>query len=319
MASPGNPAETRAYIIERLVGDTGEPELVIASARAMAERAVSGILDGLVAAFGAAPAVEVKAVETARFADARPTSPAAHALVVAASTSSPDALVIQLDPPGVALLVSTLFGGDPDLPVAPIERPLSPTEIDVATTAFGVVASVLNGSGSRSLDIKLPLPAAVTGPDITRLVLRDGPAARIDFVLKTNASSGLISVFMPQRVLLKHRSEAGHEAVERAAEWRARFNDEVMRSNVSLEATMPLSQLTLGDIASLQAGDIVALDEGAQAEVKLASRGQVLFVCEFGRLGQNYTVRVRHAYDAGQDFMDGLMPAEIGEALRRVS
>ena len=74
MASPGNPAETRAYIIERLVGDTGEPELVIASARAMAERAVSGILDGLVAAFGAAPAVEVKAVETSRFADATTSS-----------------------------------------------------------------------------------------------------------------------------------------------------------------------------------------------------------------------------------------------------
>jgi flagellar motor switch protein FliM len=31
-------------------------------------------------------------------------------------------------------------------------------------------------------------------------------------------------------------------------------------------------------------------------------------VCEFGKLGANYTVRVRHPYDAGQQFIDGLFP-----------
>ncbi|RVC06359.1 flagellar motor switch protein FliM, partial [Mesorhizobium sp. M7A.F.Ca.CA.002.15.2.1] len=38
------------------------------------------------------------------------------------------------------------------------------------------------------------------------------------------------------------------------------------------------------------------------------------FVCEFGKLGQNYTVRIRQPYDAGQDFIDGLMPAAAGRA-----
>ena len=32
MTSPASPAETRAYIIERLVGETGEPDHVIEAA-----------------------------------------------------------------------------------------------------------------------------------------------------------------------------------------------------------------------------------------------------------------------------------------------
>ena len=44
MSSPASPAETRAYIIERLVGETGEPDHVIEAARALAERAIPAML-----------------------------------------------------------------------------------------------------------------------------------------------------------------------------------------------------------------------------------------------------------------------------------
>ena len=38
MASPASPAEMRAYIIERLVGETGEPDRVTDAARGAVER-----------------------------------------------------------------------------------------------------------------------------------------------------------------------------------------------------------------------------------------------------------------------------------------
>jgi flagellar motor switch protein FliM len=80
-----------------------------------------------------------------------------------------------------------------------------------------------------------------------------------------------------------------------------------MRSAVTLDATMPLSRLTLGQIAGFAPGQVIELDEGAQVNARLRARDRTLFVCEFGKLGQNYTVRIRHPYDAGQDFIDGLM------------
>jgi flagellar motor switch protein FliM len=305
MTSVASPADTRAYIVERLVGDTGEPDYVIEAARALAERTIAAIVTGLQAAIGTVFAIELKSVALARFAAAKPAAPTGSALTVAASTSSPDAMIMLLDPACVATVITAVFGGDPDLPLMPIERELSPTEIDVATSVFSVVAESFNGSGSRSFQLRFPIERAITGAELAKLILRDGPGVRMDFEIANGVASGLLVVTMPQRVLLKHR---GNKQEGGDSEWTARFNEEVMRSSVTIEATMPLARLTLGAIAGFKQGDLVELDEGAQEKAKISSRGQTLFVGEFGRLGQNYTVRVRQPYDAGQDFIDGLMP-----------
>jgi flagellar motor switch protein FliM len=132
---------------------------------------------------------------------------------------------------------------------------------------------------------------------------------RVVFSIATPASRGALSLTMPERVLLKHRGDTGQQSPEtaQAVDWRARFSEEVMRSTVTLDATMPLSRLTLGQIAGFAPGQVIELDEGAQVNARLRARDRTLFVCEFGKLGQNYTVRIRHPYDAGQDFIDGLM------------
>jgi flagellar motor switch protein FliM len=307
-ATQATPANPMAFILERLVGDTGEPDRVVDAARSLGERAVPAILDRLGEAFPGTFSVELKTVEVARFAEARPEDPTSHAMTVASSTSSPDAMLFLLDGAAIAVMVSSLFGGDLDMAVAPIARELSPTEIDVASTVFQLVAEVLNGSGSRAFDLKLPLAPPVTGIDLKKQVIRDGPAVRVDFAVFTPGGRGVLSVFFPQRVLLKHRGDAVANSGDKGNEWRSRFNDEVMRSSVALEAKMPLGKLTLGDVAGLRKGQVLELDAGASKGAVLSSRGKTLFVCEFGKLGQNYTVRVDRAYDAGQEFIDGLLP-----------
>lgn len=304
-----SPAETRAFIVERLVGDTGEPEQVIAAARALAERALPAIISGLQENMAISVAMEVAGVELVRFADALPMA-TNHALTVAASVSSPDALVLSVDNDALAVVVSTLFGGDPQMPAPPIERELSALETDVATMLFEQVAQAINGSGPRAFEFRLPLPLAITGTAMTRHKLRDGPGVRVTFSLATPSSRGSLVLTMPQRVLLKHRGDTGMAARGPVpeTEWRDRFSEEVMRSTVTLEAMMPLAQLTLGDLSGFEVGQVIELDETAQAQARLSARGKTLFICEFGKLGQNYTVRIKHAFDAGQDFMEGLMP-----------
>jgi len=266
------------------------------------------MMQGLEDKLAVAATVEVSRVELVRFTEARPAAEN-HAMTIGASASSPDALVLTADTEAIALVVSALFGGDPAEPAAPIARALSPLELDVATQVFEQVAQAVNGSGERAFDLKLPMPLAFTGAEMARHMLRDGPAVRITFSIATAASRGTIVLTTPQRVLLKHRGGTGAPAGEapQAADWRARFSEEVMRSTVTLEATMPLSRLTLGEIAGFAPGQVLDLDEDAHVHARLAARDRTLFVCEFGKLGQNYTVRIRHPYDAGQDFIDGLV------------
>lgn len=309
MTSVASPAETRSFIVERLVGETGEPDQVIGAARALAERAVPAIIAGLQQNMATSIALDVSAVDLIRFAEARPTA-TNHAMTIAASASSPDALVLSIDNAALAIVVSMLFGGEPQMAVEPIDRELSPLETEVATMVFEQVAQAVNGSGPRAFEFKLPLPLSLTGPEMTRHLLRDGPGVRVTFSMATPASRGTMALTMPQRVLLQHRGNGTPAAKEgsHSTEWRDRFSEEVMRSTVTLEATMPLRQLTLGDLSGLEEGMVIELDETAQSHAHLTARGKTLFVCEFGKLGQNYTVRIRHPFDAGQDFIDGLLP-----------
>ncbi len=275
----------------------------------MGTRALPLISDSLNAMLGSPLTVELKTVEVTHLSEAKAGAARNHAMIVASSPMSSDALVMLMDCEAIALLISAFFGGDPDLPVTPIERDLSPTEIDVATMVFQEVARSVNGWGARALDINFPLPTAISGTDLERRILRDGPAVRLIFAFSAGSAKGTLSLMMPQRVLMQRAGLSGTDAEQVAASgWRARISEEVMRSTVTLEATMPLGRMSLGDIAGLREGQIIELAETAQSSARLSARKKTLFLCEFGKLGQNYTVRINQPCDAGREFIDGLLP-----------
>jgi flagellar motor switch protein FliM len=306
MSAPASPAETRAYIIERLVGDTGEPERVIEAARALAERSLPLMLASLNAELAFSVNMEVKNVELVRFASARHDGSGHQAMTIVPSESSPDALIMIAEPDAIAIVLNALFGGDPEMPISPINRPLSPTETAIADTVFSKLAESVNGSGERAFNLRFPLPRPISGAEMAKQVVRDGPAVRVDLAVFNGAGSGTITMLMPQRVLVKHRGDALASSAN--ADFGAKFGEEVMRSSVRLEAVMPLTKLTLGQIASLREGQVIAIDAGAQSSALLSARNNTLFVCEFGKLGQSYTVRVSRPYDATRDLMEGLLP-----------
>lgn len=305
MGLPTTPAEMRAYIVERLVGEIGEPDRVTETARALIEGAVPAIVEGLKQRLAIDLSIEPTSIELSRMADARPEG-IGHAMTVGASGVAQEALVLSMDAEAVALIVSTLFGGDPGIAVASIGRDLSPTEAVVASRVFEQIAVALRETGARPLDVTLPIPRAICGEEIAKQVLRDGPGVRIVLAVSAAAGRGAITLTIPQRVLLKG-SAADPLETGPAPQWRQRFGEEVMRSGVELQATMPLGRMTLGQISNLRAGQVIEFEPDAQSHAKLSARQKTLFVCEFGKLGQNYTVRVRHTFDAGQEIMEGLV------------
>ena len=305
MSGTGSPADKRAFILERLVGETGEPDQIVETARDLAARSAPAITSGLESLLSFVVPVSLASVSLSRMADAKPPEGAASTLCVVASEISPDAVVLLLDTAAIGLFTTAMFGGDPDIRSTPSGRDLTPIELDVATLVFGQVVEAVNGSGARSLKLHVPPPAAIAGVDIDALQLRDGPAVRIEFLATSSAGVGRIVMTMPQRLMLKPRGEGG-AARTSGAGWGSRFGDEVIRSKVNLTATVPLARMTLGEIGRLVPGQIIELPSDAQSRTLLAAKDKSLFVCEFGRLGQNYTVRVRQPFDAAADLMDSV-------------
>lgn len=301
---PSTPAEMQAYIVERLVGDTAEPDRVLDCAEKLAGRVLRPFAEALNALLATPLSLELGGVKLARIADCGSLLAADGPLLVSASEpDAPDALLLVVDAGALALLVSAMFGGDPGLALPPIAREASAIEQDVAAAVLAELAQALNGSGG--LNLVLPLPAMVSGAAARKTAFRDGPAVRITLRLVSPAASGEIHLFVVQRVLLQRRD--GPSATGEG-EWGPRIGEEIMRSGVVLEAVMPMGRFTLGAIAAFAPGSVVPFEPGAQTEARLLVRGRTLYLCEFGRLGAQYTVRIREPFDAAQDFMDGLLP-----------
>lgn len=308
MAEATTPAGMQKLIVEKLVGATGATDKVMGASRSLAIRTVPLIAKSLNEGLTESVDFTLKSVEVARIVDIRPAPGGHHAMTVAPSAISADALLLLIDAGAIAVLVSALFGADPDLPTVPIERDLSPTELAVVNMVFQQMAVAVNGTGARSLDIRFPIPPAITGEELQKQLLRDGPAARLVFEVSTPTGKGTIELFMPHRVLLSHRADGGGVDRATAAKWGAHFGEEIMRSTVRLDAAIPMASMTLGELAALQPGQVLEMPQTAQAGTRLSAKDKTLFVCEFGKLGANYTVRVRYPYDAGQQFIDGLFP-----------
>jgi flagellar motor switch protein FliM len=307
MSSPANPAQTRSYIVERLIGASGATDQVTSIARIQAERALPIFLKSLKDSLSSLVEVEIKAIHIGRQGDMIQIAGSNGAMTVVASATSGDALVLAMDPAAIGIITNALFGGEPEMATL-IERGLSAIEIDVAALAFEKMAGAFNGSGTRSLNLKFPLSTPITGDELAKKIMRDGPSVRIHYSIFTSAGAGNLVLSMPQRVLLQHRGSAKGSEAAGIADWTERFSGQIMRSGVRLEATVPLARMTLSDIAALTEGQIIELPASAPSQTKLGARNKPLFVGEFGKLGQHYTIRISHPFDASQDFMDGILP-----------
>src|SRR5690606_25570093 len=159
-------------------------------------------------------------VRLARFAESRPPEGSFWAMSVAAADTSPDALLMTIEPDALSLTLSAPLGADDDLPLVPISRDLSPIEIDLAAQRCDIFARAFNGTGDRSLALRFPLPRPIVGAEIAKHVIRDGPAVAVTFEVRLGSNSGRVHVTMPQRVLAQHRGDGAANARGGAAAWR---------------------------------------------------------------------------------------------------
>lgn len=310
MALTEDPELMRALVVERLVGATGDPRKVSEAARSCAMRALPRVMEDLAEKLPSAIVVDLIDVEIVRLAELKPEPECCDALVVVPGEGSGDALTMRLNPAAISLLVGAMFGGNPELPTVPIDRPPSIIERDVTAIIFELFAKALNGKGVRSLGLRLEKPAVLAGQDFRRFVVRDGPGVRLRFSIGGEEAKGLLSAWMPQRLLLETREMGGEDQRQKntaAADWHNRFSDEVLRSSVRLKASIPLMKMPLGELASLHEGQVIEFGGGAQPEARLAVRDKTVFTCDFGKAGQQYTVRIKQPFDARKDVVEGLL------------
>ncbi|KQV68379.1 FliM/FliN family flagellar motor switch protein [Rhizobium sp. Root1220] len=211
----------------------------------------------------------------------------------------------------IITLMEHLLGATPDTIEQPADRLLSVIELELAVMVFekfaNVMRSAVNASGGFEPILEFP-HASETRPKPAD----DKPD---EFAVAINMSiklSGLISDFsliIPQAALLKTTVTAPKAKGQstQSSEWTAQMSEQVRRSQVTLEAKIRLQDLTLRTISRLAAGDVIPFHDSGDVRVDVSANSKELYVCEFGRSGENYTVRVKDTINSDDELIRHLM------------
>ena len=190
-------------------------------------------------------------------------------------------------------------------------RALSDIELDVSSILFAQFAESLKSA------IADPQPKAATAGQATQEQpepeegTEDTPCVMLTFQLRLGSVEAPFLVVLPQRPLLKSRiaeREDGKPAKPERPSWARQLTTQVSHSHVLLEARISLSELTLGEVARLETGDVLPFDDEGGVRTLLSAGGKELFWCEFGKAGNRYTVRVQEPHRREHELMKDIAP-----------
>lgn len=212
----------------------------------------------------------------------------------------------------VITLMESLLGGLPDTIDEPIQRPLSRIELDLSAMVFDKFASVLRSGVNAPGGFESTIETPRNGEDYSRV--DDGRddiyAATIRMSIKLGHVESEFMLLIPQKALLKTKvtmPKSKNQASRKGKEWSDQIAEQVRRSQVTLEARIRLEQLTLGIVSRLAVGDVIPFRDRGDISVDVSANGKEMYRCEFGRSGENYTVRVKDNYSTDDEILKHLM------------
>jgi flagellar motor switch protein FliM len=85
--------------------------------------------------------------------------------------------------------------------------------------------------------------------------------------------------------------------------WTQQITEQVHRSQVTLDARIRLESLTLETISKLAAGDVIPFMDSSDVHVEVSANGKDLYICEFGKSGENYVARVKDNINSDDELL----------------
>jgi flagellar motor switch protein FliM len=218
-------------------------------------------------------------------------------------------ILLATDAKFVISFAESLLGGMTDQGDA-TERAPTEIELDVSLVLFEQVVTALKsivGFGDAIGTTGRPFVGGDVAAD------EEGPAAHAALITLDATFGDLDAQFhllLPQTTVTKTAVSVTktEEAADspRQPEWAEKLREQVALSDVLLKARIRLEPLTLGALALLKPGDVLAFADEKEVEVNLDANGKDIYRCELGRSGDRYTVRLKAAKSLEADLLEFL-------------
>ncbi|MDX3926392.1 MAG: FliM/FliN family flagellar motor switch protein [Shinella sp.] len=298
-------------VLARLTGKLGDGATVSKLCGSLGEIFSEFLPDMLESELGFEVAVSYAGCESGRYGDLVKGLGSAFSYSDCSLRNWCDRFTVICDSPLVITLIENMLGAVGNSTEEPSPRPLSKIELDVASMMVERISSVLKTAVAGSDGFEPFIGTARNVED--RKAPDDGSdstfAALINMAVGIGPVLSTFSVIIPQAVLLKSNITPPKPAntPKTREEWREQLGEQVRRAKVTLEARIRLESQTLETISRLQAGDIIPFQESGEVRVEVNANGRDLYVCEFGRSGARYTVRVKDTYGSEDDILQHII------------
>jgi flagellar motor switch protein FliM len=211
----------------------------------------------------------------------------------------------------VFTLVEMLFGGDGAEPPLDEARALTGIEVQVAHFAFEQLGLALQGAFSMLGPSRFRFERSETRMDFAAAGRRSHPAVVARFILQALNRGGEMFVIVPQSALAQFRPVLSRKATRDSAAidpaWARKIGQEVGRTEVAVRAILESHDYTLGDIAGLHVGQVLAMPATLKSRVTVESNAQPLFLAYLGQADGYHTLCIDEPIDQEREFLNDML------------
>lgn len=305
MAFPSNPADMQAYILEQLTqrdDEVGELDILYDMLAKKLASILSAEVDAIAPDLMELQFVNHEVTTTkAALADAGDN----EAVALVGTSESSQVAIVRADPMAAAILLDASLGSSGEGGLAPMTGPLSPIEVDVFETNADRYVDAMAENGLISGEQQLLF--ACDG-NHARQEVSDFPAVSFSFKLIFGDHTGTLSILISDETLARGKPPAPSDQ-DNASNWQSNLKAGVMQMNINVAAVVNLPPMTLGQLGELKPGDVVEFPSEEPHEAAISVRAKTLFVGQFGRLGNRYTICVDRPAKSKKNIVDHIMSA----------
>lgn len=205
--------------------------------------------------------------------------------------------LMVFDPNLVFTLVDCFFGGDGRYHTKIEGRDFTATENRVLRIVLDQAFNDLRDAWSGLLKVQFEFLGAEVNPQFANIVSPSEVVVVSSFHIELESGAGDFHVTMPYTMLepMREQLDAGLQSDRGEVDerWLNALRSEIELAEVELVASLTEARITVGELVSLRAGDVIPFD--FPERVTVAAEGIPILRGRFGARGGNYAIKVEES------------------------
>jgi flagellar motor switch protein FliM len=184
--------------------------------------------------------------------------------------------VMELNPSLIFPMIELLLGGSGRQPVT-LTREITEIELKLLQSLFRIMLQDLKGAWRTIADLEFAIEAVETETHAFRVLAPQEAVVAIGIEMRIGEVTGMINLAIPSVILKMMRQKFDQQWTARKVETdparRAGILKKIRTAKIRLDATLPAHSISIRDLVSLEAGDVLMVDHPAKSLLTLTVNG----------------------------------------------